>query len=216
MNKASLLTATLAGAGVAVVASSFSAAHAASMGSAFSMTNFTGDTAEVKVLLTETKTGVKFDVSIVQPPTINGDLFGFYGSVLNDNVSAITGITGTDITKTQIAANSVINLGGGNNLNGYSGTSFDFGVTFLTSGCPGGICLEQTSFTVGGLTLADFQNQTFGARLQSTGDNLNGSSKLSGDFTGETTVPEPITLFGTGAAIGFGVLFRRRQAQLDA
>lgn len=213
MNKISLLTAVLTGATGVIAASSFSTASAASIGTSFAILDeFTGDDAQVSVTLADTAGGVQFDVKIERPPTVNGDLFGFYAGVLNDNVSVITSITGRDITKTEIDANSVINLKGGNNLNGFKGDEFDFGVTFGTSGSSSGL-LSETTFTVAGLTTADFQGQVLGARLQSTGENQKGSSKLSGevDMIGGAEVPEPLTVLGTAAAIGFGAIFRRRQ-----
>jgi hypothetical protein len=166
----------------------------------FSVTEFTGDNAQVDVTLTQVTGGVQFDLSIAHPPTINGDLFGFYGSILNDQVSKITSITGTDVRKTTIDANNVLNMGNGNNLNSYAGTPFDFGITLGKPGAAGGL-LSSTSFTVAGITLADLTGQTFGARLQSTGPALNGSSKLVGD--NQTKVPEPgiaLALLVGGAA----------------
>ena len=174
----------------------------------FSVEEFTGDNAKVDVTLTEVSGGVKFDLSVVNP-TINGDLFGFYGSILNDDVSKITGITGANVTATLIDANDVINMGGGNNLNGYSGDKFDFGITFGTSGAASGL-LSTTSFTVAGLTLADLDGQLFGARLQSTGANSNGSSKLVGQYDTPEAVPEPMGLLGM-VGVGLGVAMRRRK-----
>jgi hypothetical protein len=213
MNKLSLLLSAFAGAGAVLVSSSLCAANAATLGSSFAILDeFTGDNAQVSVNLVDVAGGVQFTVDIVRPPTVNGDLFGLFGSVLNDNISAITSITGANVTGSQVGpANSVINLGGGNNLNGFQGNRFDFGVNFNGSGLAGGPLLSNTVFTVAGLSTADFANQVLGARLQSTGANQGGSSKLSGLVGGGAVVPEPITMLGTGAAIAFGAAFRRRQ-----
>ncbi|MGF1492589.1 MAG: PEP-CTERM sorting domain-containing protein [Microcoleaceae cyanobacterium] len=214
MNKLATACSVLAGFGAVIASSSLLMAQAATIGSSFTLTNFRGRDAQVSVDLIDVDGGVKFDVSIDRSQTVNGDLFGFFLSIDGDQVDLIDDIEGSDVTQVKVKPNRVINLGNKNNLRGFDGDKFDVGLTFGALG--DGDLLSDTSFTLkGGLTVADFQGQVLGARLQSVGRRQNGRSKLSGegDLAGGTKVPEPITVLGTGVALLFGGVFYRERSK---
>ena len=180
------------------------------------LVEFTGTDASVTVTLDDmTDPGnivITLDVN-VDPNT--GDLRGFFLDISDDLLLSGLSITGSEVTQTQFSANSVINLGGGNNLNGGgSPCPCDIGVEIGLSGIGGGDDFQTTTFTLShtseSLDLSMFLGENVGARLTSVGlpgGSRGGSSKLGG----MVPVPEPSTavMLSTGL-VGFAMAQRKR------
>jgi len=216
--------------GVAFTSTSFAPANAATLSTTFN--EFTGDDATAEMLIQDVtyngKQAVQFDITVLETENNSGvgtgDIRGFFFDILNNSLLANLGVVGTnlDIQSLTKSADNVSNTGGGNNING-GGSSYKFDVGFGlgTSGASGGI-VSQTSFTVFNtafdLTTSEFIGQEFGLRLQTTGANGQGSSKLLASGITEvvtpppTQVPEPATLVGLGLAFGGMLASRRRQS----
>jgi hypothetical protein len=203
----------LATASVAIATSSFSPASAASLN--FSINEFTGDNAKVDFLLEDLATDtVRFTVSVDQ--TVNkGDIVGVFFNVNNIFSVSPGAFTASliDVDPDAGTANklpsifSFDNSGSttdnnkdlGNNVNlngGGDSKTLDFGVQIGKGGASDQGAADFFSKVVfdikaTGLTLAQFQDQSFGARLQSVGPNGGGSSKLFGDATTPTPTPTP-------------------------
>lgn len=173
---------------------------------------FTGDPASVTVELDDmTDPGnIVITLTVNEDPN-TADLRGFFFDIADDSLLAGLTITGAEVTETAISANSVINLGGGNNLNGGgSPCPCDVGVEIGNPGIGQGDDFQTTTFTLShlteGLDLSVFAGQDLGVRVMSVGlpgSSRNGSSKLFG------TVPEP----STGALVGLALIagMRRRK-----
>lgn len=181
-----------------------STAHAAS--TAFTLTPFTGDPVELTITLDDAVVPGSIELTATVTSGI-GDLRGIFFDLVDDGLLAGLTVMGDDVTG--FMTGSVINLGGGNNLNG-GGTPCpcDVGVDIGTPGI-GSDDIQSTVLVIGhdtmSLDLSDFAEQLAGARLTSVGAGRNGSSKLSG------VVPEP----GTASllALGLGGLAIRSRSQ---
>ena len=216
--------------GVALASTSFAPANAAIFKTTFN--EFTGDDASAEMFLEDVtyngKKAVQFDVKVLKTQNNSGvgtgDIRGFFFDILNNNLLTNLGVakTNLDIQNLTKNANNVSNTGGGNNING-GGSSYKFDVGFGlgTSGSSGGV-VSQTRFTVFNtafdLNTSQFINQKFGLRLQTTGANGQGSSKLlASGITQVITppppaeVPEPATLVGLGF-VAAGMLSVRRKS----
>ncbi|MGJ3247729.1 MAG: hypothetical protein ACFE0I_16840 [Elainellaceae cyanobacterium] len=219
-----VVSTTIAALSCVVAASSLMPARAASL--SFDVYSFTGDSAKAKITLTEVGEGVKFAVDVVPSPNI-GDLRGVFFNIADDSLLSGLSITGLNLGTTQFNASSVINLGGGATLSGYSGGNFDAGVEIGKSGIGKGDDFQSAMFTVSHssavLTLEQFANQYFGVRITSvglSGTARNGSSKLAGQApvlpekpdTSEdpTEVPEPSAALALGL-VAIGAQQLRRQ-----
>ena len=123
------------------------------------------------------------------------------------------------IVLADVDTNDVINLGGGNNLNG-GGTPCpcDFGIDIGMPGIGGGDDFQSATFEIyhmdGDDLMTEFVGQAIGVRVTSVGlpgSSRNGSSKLSGEIPPpdggppdppSETVPAPAPL----ALLGIGLL----------
>lgn len=158
---------------------------------------FTGQSSEVKLTFDDTTAGagnIQVTVDVVPNPNI-GDIRGVFLHILDESLLGGLSASGPDLMEDVFGpANSVINLGGGNNLQ--SGPSSpcpcDLGFEFGTPGI-GSDDLQTTTFTLMhesvALDLSQFFGQLAGARLTSVGlpdSSREGSSKLG--------IPEPTTL----------------------
>ena len=160
------------------------------------LTAFEGD-ASVKITLDDTAAGIgniQVDVEVIPNPNI-GDLRGVFFHIADESLLPGLSAAGPDITQQVFGpANSVIDLGGGNNLNGPgSPCGCDIGLEIGTAGI-GMDDIQSTSFTLThdmvALDLSQFTMQAVGARVASVGlpmGSRTDSAKLAGTFP----VPEP-------------------------
>ena len=128
----------------------------------------------VQVTAVEDNGAIDFTVDVVNSSAITGDLRGLFFQFNEGKLNGLQ-ITNADpaITGSRIAANSVIDLGNGDNMNG-AAKPFDVEVNFGTQGIGHG---DDISFpvhftlkdTANDLTLDDFAHLQFGARVTSTG-----------------------------------------------
>jgi hypothetical protein len=185
------LSSTLAALGLAIVSSTFSSANAASL--SFNLSPFTGSSSQLKFTLSDIapSTGsnnlnqVRFQVDVDKSVNL-ADIRGIFFNIANDSLLNDLQITGSNITKTILEAGKVSGTGGDNNLNGGGSKNlFDIGLEIGTEGI-GKDDIQSTFFTVShksaNITVEQFLNQNFGARLTSVGSDgsRGGSSKLTG------------------------------------
>jgi len=162
---------------------------------------FTGDDAEVRIVLDDAGGQVEVRVEVTEGV---GDIRGVFFNLANDVLLGGLTVTGADVTSFDVY--DVQRQGGGNNLNGGgSPCPCDLGVEIGSPGI-GKDDILSTTFWIShpdGIDLAAFRDQYVGVRLTSVGWDREGSSKLSG------VVPEP----STAALLGLGLLgvsIRRR------
>ena len=138
----------------------------------------------VEITATEDSGTIHFTVDVLNGDSV-GDLRGLF---FDFNEAKLAGLSvasddGT-LSSHEIAADSVLNLGHGNNLNGLTKDGFDVGLEFGKEGIGKGDDLSTASFTLsstgGDLTLDDIAHMRFGARLTSTGgaNDRDGSEKI--------------------------------------
>lgn len=207
-----LVGSTVLAAGMAFIPSIFDSANAATV--SFQVTNkISDDTTPIfyDVTLSDiTGGGVKVTLAQSTNTPNNGDLFGAFFNIAGSPTTSSNVVTGTNVTN---YAFNTSNLGGGNNVT--PAGPFDIGVTFGRSGSSGGL-LKSTMFNITGVTVNDFLNQSFAIRAQTSGPGANGgngSTKVIGTVPSGTAVPEPLTMLGAGAAVGFGTIFKKRLAK---
>lgn len=146
----------------------------------------------LKVTITEQADGsLRFD--LVNQGDRVGDLRGLFFDTNDAALLSTLSVAGSQVTKVAAGDDSVVNLGGGVNMQGVD--AFDFGVAFGTAGI-GKDDIQSTSFTLrssgGALDLDDFAGVDFGVRFTSVGDPdgaRDGSLKLVG--TSPDVVAEP-------------------------
>lgn len=167
---------------------------------------FTGDPIEVSIRIDdESEPGHLVITLEVAGEDRIGDLRGFFAQVADESLLDGLSVSGDQVTGSRFAANDVINLGGGSNLNGGgSPCPCDLGVEIGDPGTGRGDDYQSVTFTLMhasvALTTALLDGQDFGIRVTSVGDvygRRGGSSKLVG------IVPEPSTslLAGFGLAL---------------
>lgn len=184
---------------------------AASAGSALAATieasasAFTGAEIDVSLLIDddgEIDGGLEITLTVSDGSVI-GDLRGFFAQIADESLLSGLSVVGDDVTESAFAANDVINLGGGANLNGEPGLNpcpCDLGVELGTPGI-GSDDLQSVTFTLlhttEDLSVDLLAGLDFGVRVTSvgaSGGSRGDSSKLVG------VVPEPSTalLFALG------------------
>ena len=180
------------------------------------MAPFTGSSADVDLTFDDAAAGagkMQVTVDVVPNPNI-GDIRGVFLHIADESlIAGLSVVDPGDLTAIQFgAANSVINLGGGNNLNG-GGTpcGCDMGFDVGTPGI-GFNDIQSTTFVMMHasvpLTIAHFANEQHGVRLTSVGvpgGSRNGSSKLR-------VIPEPATMLLALAALSCCAAGRKRLA----
>ncbi|AFY49378.1 hypothetical protein Nos7524_3587 [Nostoc sp. PCC 7524] len=191
----------LAATAVVMASSVFAPANAASL--SFIIEEFTGSDARVQITLDDQIAGsgkVQFKVDYL-PTGSNtiADLRGLFFNILDDSLLKDLKVTGANITASKFGpAGTIQSVGSSsNNLNG-GGGKFDAGVEIGQQGIGGGDDFQTTTFTLyhtsKALTLEQFSQQNFGARLMSVGSqngSRNGSSKLKGQAPYYTPPPPP-------------------------
>lgn len=172
------------------------------IGSAITLTPFTGDASEVTITLDETADGAI--EMVVEVTSGVADIRGIFFDIADASLLDELEITGLHVTDVRFG--DVIDLGrGANLLGGGSPCPCDVGVQIGLPGLKGGsddfmvttIRISHLDPMVD-LDLGLLLGQAIGVRLTSVGDDREGSSKLGG------VVPEPAT--GTLAAFGLVVL----------
>ena len=169
---------------------------------------FTGSDAQVLVTLDDMVDPGSIVITLaVQEDPHTADLRGFFLDIASDGLIGGLSIAGDDVTQAVFSASNVINLGGGNNLNGGgSPCPCDIGVEIGLPGIGMGDDIQTTVFTLSHATedldLSLFYEQSFGVRVTSVGlpgGSREGSSKLGGMLP----VPEP----STGLLVLSGLVF---------
>lgn len=175
---------------------------------------FTGDPVSVSVTIDDASDPGNLVITLaVESGGTTGDLRGFFAHVADESVLSGLSVSGAQVTGSRFAADSVIDLGQGSNLNGGgSPCPCDLGIEIGSPGLGGGDDHALVSFVLShdsrDLTAALFSQQLFGVRLTSVGDldgGRGGSSKLVG------VVPEPST--GVLVLLGLAGLARARRAR---
>lgn len=135
-----------------------------------------GPGVQVKVVEQAGKLIFTVEVTDGESPSKSADLRGLFFHI---DDAALPGLTVTNadpiITGTQIAQDSVLNLGHGVNMNGAVKSGFDVGIKFGTPGIGKDDVGGPVSFTLdatNALTLDDIAHMQFGARTTSVGTKL--------------------------------------------
>ncbi|MBD2301048.1 hypothetical protein, partial [Nostoc sp. FACHB-190] len=172
-----------------------SQANAAAM--SFTTTNFTGSSLQAKYTLDDSIAGagkVQFKVEFITDSTYKniGDIRGVFFDIKDNYLLSglkVTGLSGTDITKTEYSNLGLLESVGQAGLNGDGNThKFDFGIEIGDNGLKGGEDDFRTATFVlshdkAALSLDQFFGQEFGLRATSVGvagSSREGSSKLAG------------------------------------
>ena len=148
----------------------------------FEISTFTGTPASARITLTELSDG-NIQVFVEVADGTIADLSGFFFNLADESLVDGLSVTGDDVTSSQFRRNRVNNLGSGVNMNGTK-TGFDGGVKIGRAGIGEGDDFRETTFILShnstDLTLDLFENQDFGVRYLSVGEDREGSSKLVG------------------------------------
>jgi Bacterial Ig domain len=162
----------------------------------------------VQVTATEDDGAIVFKVDVLEGAT-TADLRALFFDIDEAKLDGMT-ISGGDglITSSRIAANDVLNLGRGANLNGQTRDGFDVGIEWGTPGGASDDIFYEVTFTLsntaGDLTLDDIGGQRFGAKLDSIGGpggpRTGGVSQLLGVAPhAPDAIDDVITMFEDGA-----------------
>jgi Cadherin-like domain len=163
----------------------------------------------VQVTATEDNGAIVFKVDVIEGAT-TADLRALFFDINEAKMEGMT-ISGGDglISSSRIAADQVLNLGRGANLNGRTRDGFDVGIEWGTPGGAKDDIFYEVSFTLsnadGDLTLDDIGGQRFGAKLDSIGGpggpRTGGASQLLGIAPyAPDAVDDVIAMFEDGAA----------------
>ncbi|MCR9094281.1 MAG: PEP-CTERM sorting domain-containing protein [bacterium] len=156
--------------------------------------SFTGDPLSVSVTIDDEADAGSLVITLsVDESESTADLRGFFAHVADESLLAGLSVSGASVGSATFAANDVINLRRGNNLNG--GGSLcpcDLGLEIGSPGI-GSDDIQSVTFTLShateSLSTSFLSGQAFGVRATSVGTDgsREGSSKLVG------VVPEPST-----------------------
>ncbi len=158
----------------------------------------------VEITATENTDGsLTFDLEVLDSTGVIGDLNGLFFDVLDDSLVDGLTVTGADVTKVNLNADSVTKVDGYNNINGDVKNEygkFDAGVQFGTQGMAKDD-IQSTSFTLSHsdatLTLDQFFSQDFAVRLTSVGaedGSRDDSLKIGGTAADEPIAEDPVNL----------------------
>jgi hypothetical protein len=169
--------------------------------------------------------GVQVGVTQSATSPNSGDLLGLFFNVQPGNASnyGITGLSNFTNIAGDVISNvcfNTTNCGNGNNVNGGPVNSFDIGLTFGSQGTAGGVLVKSNTFSIASstLTTANFLNQSFAVRAQTSGiDPTTGGGGSTKEFgvAPSQAVPEPLTILGALTAAGFGAAFKRRTTKTE-
>jgi Bacterial Ig domain len=163
----------------------------------------------VQVTATEDNGAIVFKVDVLEGAT-TADLRALFFDIDESKMEGLT-ISGGDglISSSRIAADQVLNLGRGANLNGRTHDGFDVGIEWGTPGGAKDDIFYEVTFTLsntdGDLTLDDIGGQRFGAKLDSIGGpggpRTGGVSQLLGIAPhAPDAIDDVIAMFEDGAA----------------
>ncbi len=132
---------------------------------------------QVEATLTELPDGsIEFVVKVVSDTGLTGDLNGLFFQFGDSDIVEDLQISGDDVIDSIIDPNNLNNLGNGNHLIGPATQAFgrfDVGVAFSEVGLSGDRGdVQEASFILSAdrpLTLSDFNDMAFGARVTSVG-----------------------------------------------
>jgi hypothetical protein len=189
--------------GAAVTALFFAVLVAPALASATTIsataTTFSGASLSVTATIDDSSDPGNLVITLtVEDGPNTGDLRGFLADISDDSLLPGLSVSGPEITSSVFDSNNVIDLGGGNNLNG-GGTPCpcDFGVEIGDPGIGHGDDFQSVTFVLShvskDLDVSIFEEQAFGVRATSVGggnSSRDASSKLEGKFP---VVPEPST-----------------------
>ena len=163
----------------------------------FTLSEFTGDEARLRVRIDDMTTpgSLNFQLDVIPSPSGNiGDLRGLFFHISDESLLSGLTATGADVTGSQFSANNVSDL---DTVNVHPAGPFDVGVEFGGPGT-GTDDIQTTAFTLShasqALDISLVESQDFAARMTSVGlpgGSRSGSSKLDGS---SPVVPEPSTL----------------------
>ena len=152
----------------------------------------------LQVTITENPDGT-VTFSIIQLDTAGsylGDLRGLFFDLADESlIGSLTTAPTANLTELQQGNDTVTNLGDGANMSGLLGgdSGYDVGVEIGTSGI-GSNDIRSFTFTLDSslrnLTLADFSNVSFGARVTSVGMDINGDGTIDTARTGSSKTGE--------------------------
>ncbi len=152
----------------------------------------------LQVTITENADGT-VTFNIIQLSTAGsylGDLRGLFFDLADERlIGSLTTAPTANLTELQQGNDTVTNLGDGANMSGLVGDNggYDVGVEIGTSGI-GSNDIRSFSFTLDSslrnLTLADFSNVSFGARVTSVGMDINGDGTIDTARTGSSKTGE--------------------------
>jgi len=176
----------------------------------------------VQVTVVEQSGNLVFTVEVLETSHKSADLRGLFFHI-DEAVLPGLMITNADpiITDSQIAQNSVMNLGNGVNMNGAVKDGFDIGIKFGTPGIGHDNVKGPVSFTLDGLsdlTLDDIAHMQFGARTTSVGSKLTVTAPAAPDAVADSynIFEDGQSGLGDPSTVPEGVLFEVLANDTDA
>jgi hypothetical protein len=194
MKSANIFTSKVAlvGGSLAIASAVFSAMPAQAAEKSLELTDKTnagaGDYPTVTVDLKDVSGGVEVTVNVNEGSTgYTGDLRAVWFDLPNPGGVTVSGVSGGPVTGITGAANAT-NKGVSNNagLNGMNAT-FNLGVEIGKQGISKGDDYQTATFTLSGVSVADFSSDIVGTRLMSVGNDSNGRGLSS--KTGTSAIP---------------------------
>lgn len=160
-----------------------------------------GNGLKIEVWATETANGVEVNVRVVEG---SADLRGFFFDTGGKDVDvakgdAVTGFQEGDLSGMSGKGFNDVNMNG-------TGETYDAAVAFGTAGM-GKDDYNDVTFTITGLTLADLDGLDFGIRATSTGDDREGSVKLTGTLDVPEEPPKEDHFPDNGHALSYATFY---------